>query len=128
MCLGYGYIVTQCPSKEAFVMRDEEVVEIAEVDEEGSDGNEVEEVPAMGVDGEALPINRFVRRILNVPPVVDQARCKNIIHIKFLVNDVVCMAMIDLSSCGNVLATTHVNKLKLPTIRNYWMTNKDLLK
>ncbi|XP_039063789.1 uncharacterized protein LOC120208638 [Hibiscus syriacus] len=73
-----------------------------------NDDEDDEQVHTYAV-GEAL----VVKRSLNAQPIRDEQQCKNIIHTRCLVNDKVCVVIIDSGSCTNVASTVMVDKLGL---------------
>ncbi|KAL4363669.1 hypothetical protein GQ457_04G020080 [Hibiscus cannabinus] len=56
-----------------------------------------------------------VKRSLNIQPSQDDQQCENIFHMRFHVNDKVCIVIIDAGSCTNVASTLMVEKLGLTT-------------
>ena len=95
-----------------------------------SDEYDEEEVPAKQVVGAVVPLNGVVRISLSVTPMINQERRENIFHIKFLVNEAICVAIIDYGSCTNVVAVTLIEKLQLPNTTHplpyqlHWLKDK----
>lgn len=81
-----------------------------------SKDEEVDELLVPQVEEIVVPINGIVRSSLSLTLMIDQEQWKNIFYINFLVNGALCVAIVDSSSCTNVVAMTLVDKLKLPTI------------
>ncbi|XP_040955923.1 uncharacterized protein [Gossypium hirsutum] len=128
-CLGRGHIASQCPNRRTMILlksgeieseTEEEEPELRTVDVDEDDDN----VQTFAT-GEAL----VIKRSLNTQPTKEEQQRENIFHTRCLVNDKVCVVIIDGGSCTNVASSVMVEKLGLKTTKHpnlyklLWLNN-----
>ncbi|XP_039055027.1 uncharacterized protein LOC120197653 [Hibiscus syriacus] len=117
-CLGRGHIASQCPNRRTMMTRmNGEIESESDNDEQDTplmDDNEDDDQVQTYATGEAL----VVKRSLNAQPIRDEQQRENIFHTRCLVNDKVCVVIIDSGSCTNVASTVMVDKLGLKTTKH----------
>ncbi|KAJ9541184.1 hypothetical protein OSB04_027690 [Centaurea solstitialis] len=122
-CLGKGHIASQCPNSKTMIMLDDgSHVSQSEDEDEGKniphftsdDENELKAVES-GDEREALVTMRALN--IQVKEEDDQQR-HNIFHTRCLIQDKVCMLIIDSGSCTNCASSYLVEKLDLPTVKH----------
>ncbi|KAJ9557269.1 hypothetical protein OSB04_011883 [Centaurea solstitialis] len=122
-CLGKGHIASQCPNSKTMIMLDDgSYVSQSEDEDEGKnippftsdDENELKAVES-GDEREALVTMRALN--IQVKEEDDQQR-HNIFHTRCLIQDKVCMLIIDSGSCTNCASSYLIEKLDLPTVKH----------
>ncbi|XP_059294604.1 uncharacterized protein LOC132047602 [Lycium ferocissimum] len=143
-CQGFGHIASECANRRAFILREagsDDEGEHEVEDDEGNYGNDErgsdEEQDDMEGDGDVTVPNCLARRVMTcmakpqegeitIPNYVvrrtmiskamdDPNQRENLFHSKCVINQNVCVMIIDSGSCANVASTTLVDFLKLPT-------------
>ena len=81
--------------------------------------------PPVGDEEDDDNVNTFVtretlvvKRSLNTQPIQNKQQRENIFHTRCLVNDKVCVVIIDSGSCTNVASSIMVDKLGLKTTKH----------
>ncbi|XP_039059944.1 uncharacterized protein LOC120203854 [Hibiscus syriacus] len=117
-CLGRGHIASQCPNRRTMMTRmNGEIESESDNDEQDTplmDDDEDDDQIQTYATGEAL----VVKRSLNAQPIRDEQQRENIFHTRCLVNDKVCVVIIDSGSCTNIASTVMVDKLGLKTTKH----------
>ena len=122
-CLGKGHIASQCPNSKTMIMLDDGFcVSQSEDEDDGKntppftsdDENELRDVES-GDEREALVTMRALN--IQVKEEDDQQR-HNIFHTRCLIQDKVCMLIIDSGSCTKSASSYLGEKLSLPTIKH----------
>ncbi|XP_059289384.1 uncharacterized protein LOC132042895, partial [Lycium ferocissimum] len=143
-CHGFGHRASECPNRRAFILRDtcsEDTKECEEGDDEGDHENEQlgsDEGDMEGDDKDIVPLylsrrimpcmakpqegkvtipNYVVRWTMISKAMDDPSQRENLFHSKCIINQNVCIMIIDSGSYANVASTTLVDFLKLSTTR-----------
>jgi len=115
-CLGFGHIVSNCPSKrnmmvkEGVVMSDHSSQRSRSPNHSRSPSEEESENPC---EGDLLVVRHMLGQVLK--PFYESQR-ENIFHTRCLINNKLFSLIVDEGSCANVANTKVVDKLKLSTI------------
>ncbi|CAJ2644921.1 unnamed protein product [Trifolium pratense] len=116
-CQGKGHIASECPTKRTMFMEENEEVlgdeegdnvKESEEEEEEEEEEEQEEIPS----GETLMVRRMLGNLIKEE---DTTQRENIFHTRCLVQEKVCLLIIDGGSCTNVASTRLVSKVNLKT-------------
>ncbi|KAL4304553.1 hypothetical protein GQ457_10G010590 [Hibiscus cannabinus] len=117
-CLGKGYVASQCPNWRNMLLLDSGEIESEfEEDDQEFPKETVQEEDDMLQSfeiGEAL----VIKRSLTTQPTQDNQQRENIFHTRCLVNDKVCVVIIDGGSCTNVASSIMIEKLGLSTTKH----------
>ena len=115
-CQGRGHIASQCPNKRVMVMWDNgEIETYNESDYDSMPSLEDADDEEYLVQGELM----VARRALSVQAKEDdEMQWDNIFHTRCHVQNKVCSVIIDGGSCTNVISTTMVEKLGMPTSKH----------
>ncbi|KAL4379037.1 hypothetical protein GQ457_02G026240 [Hibiscus cannabinus] len=110
-CLGRGHVASQCPNRRTMLLRDNGEIESDHEDDiqdpiQVEDDEDDDELQTFST-GDAL----IVKRSLTTQPVQNEQQRENIFHTRCLVNDKVCVVIIDSGSCTNVASSVIVEKL-----------------
>ncbi|XP_059277846.1 uncharacterized protein LOC132032044 [Lycium ferocissimum] len=140
-CHGFGHRASECANRRAFLLKESCSDDEGEHEEKNSDGNNENEsdeerddpegdgdviVPnclarrvlicmAKPQEGEITIPNYVVRRMMISKAMDDPSQQENLFHSKCVINQNMCVMIIDSGSCVNVVSTTLVDFLKLPT-------------
>ncbi|KAK9010369.1 hypothetical protein V6N11_036880 [Hibiscus sabdariffa] len=125
-CLGRGHVASQCPNRRVVLLRENgEIDSDSEKEEQEPPNEDVGDDVQLAETGEVL----VIKRSLNAKPMQDDQQRETIFHTRCLVNDKVCIVIIDGGSCTNVASTVMVDKLGLKTTKHpnpyklQWMNN-----
>ncbi|KAL4334521.1 hypothetical protein GQ457_07G006360 [Hibiscus cannabinus] len=117
-CLGRGHIASQCPNRRTMMLLDAGEIE-SESDEDEK------EPPTVDVEEDDEDLQTFatgetlvVKRSLQTQPIQSEQQRENIFHTRCLVNNKVCVVIIDGGSCTNVASSVMVEKLGLKTTKH----------
>ncbi|XP_027357450.1 uncharacterized protein LOC113866850 [Abrus precatorius] len=110
-CQGLGHYAYECPNKKTMILRDGEYISESEI-EEGEENEDVEEEVEKTPEGDLLMIRRLLGSQLKP---LEESQRENIFHTRCLINDKLCMVIIDGGSCTNVASARLVSKLNLVT-------------
>ncbi|XP_020694824.1 uncharacterized protein LOC110108492 [Dendrobium catenatum] len=110
-CQGFGHIASGCPNRRIVTIIEEADTEQDMIDHE-SENNMVTETTVIPADEGSLLV---LRRLLNSHK-EDSCQRHSIFQTRCTVGGKVCQMIIDSGSCENVVSTTMVNKLELPTV------------
>ena len=118
-CLGRGHIASQCPNRKTMLMLENGEIESESDNEEHEplheeDKDDADDALDTYMTGEAL----VIKRSLNATPTQDDQQRENIFHTRCLINDKVCVVIIDGGSCTNVASSFMVDKLGLKTTKH----------
>ncbi|KAK8508406.1 hypothetical protein V6N12_055242 [Hibiscus sabdariffa] len=117
-CLGRGHIASQCPNRRTMLLLDSgEIESESEEDEPKLPKETVEEKDdtlQFFETGDVL----VIKRSLTTQPTQDNQQRENIFHTRCLVNNKVCVVIIDGGSCTNVASSIMVEKLGLKTTKH----------
>ncbi|XP_062075289.1 uncharacterized protein LOC133779331 [Humulus lupulus] len=115
-CLGRGHIASKCPNKRVMILK-----ENGDVETDGESDNE-SMPPLEDASDVEYPVERellVARRALKVQVKEDEGlQRENIFHTRCHVNEKVCSMIIDGGICTNVVSTSLVQKLNLPTLKH----------
>ncbi|KAL4278183.1 hypothetical protein GQ457_03G017470 [Hibiscus cannabinus] len=117
-CLGRGHIASQCPNRRTMMLLDTGEIE-SESDEDEKEPSTVgdeedDEDLQTFATGETL----VLKRSLHTQPIQSEQQRENIFHTRCLVNNKVCVVIIDAGSCTNVASSVMVEKLGLKTTKH----------
>ncbi|KAL4376552.1 hypothetical protein GQ457_02G026320 [Hibiscus cannabinus] len=117
-CLGRGHVASQCPNRRTMLLRDNGEIESDHEDDvqdpiQVEDDEDDDELQTFST-GDAL----IVKRSLTTQPVQNEQQRENIFHTRCLVNDKVCVVIIDSGSCTNVASSVMVEKLGMRTTKH----------
>jgi hypothetical protein len=107
-CQGKGHIASECPTKRAMFMGENDGEQEEDEGEEDEEYDEEEEIPS----GELLMVRRMLGNLVKEG---DTNQRENLFHTRCLVQGKVCSLIIDGGSCTNVASTRLVSKLDLET-------------
>ncbi|KAL4360763.1 hypothetical protein GQ457_04G020130 [Hibiscus cannabinus] len=117
-CLGRGHIASQCPNRRTMLLLDSGEIESESEEDEP-------ELPKETVQEEDDTLQSFeagdvlvIKRSLTTQPTQDNQQRENIFHTRCLVNNKVCVVIIDGGSCTNVASSIMVEKLGLKTTKH----------
>ncbi|KAL4348401.1 hypothetical protein GQ457_17G008590 [Hibiscus cannabinus] len=117
-CLGRGRIANQCPNRRTMLLLDSGEIESESEEDEP-------ELPRETVQEEGDTLQSFetgdvlvIKRSLTIQPTQDNQQRENIFHTRCLVNNKVCVVIIDGGSCTNVASSIMVEKLGLKTTKH----------
>ncbi|KAL4340489.1 hypothetical protein GQ457_08G031310 [Hibiscus cannabinus] len=117
-CLGRGHIVSQCPNRRTMLLLDS-----GEIESESEEDEPI--LPRETVQEEDDTLQSFetgdvlvIKRSLTTQPTQDNQQRENIFHTRCLVNNKVCVVIIDGGSCTNVASSIMVEKLSLKTTKH----------
>ncbi|KAL4348034.1 hypothetical protein GQ457_17G008540 [Hibiscus cannabinus] len=117
-CLGRGHIASQCPNRRTMLLLDSGEIESESEEDEP-------ELPRETVQEEGDTLQSFetgdvlvIKRSLTIQPTQDNQQRENIFHTRCLVNNKVCVVIIDGGSCTNVASSIMVEKLGLKTTKH----------
>ena len=117
-CLGKGHIASQCPNKIAMVMRQDGGITSEESSGSSSEKEDQGETQSTfseeAEEGDLL----MVRRLLKLNHDLDDTQRENIFHTRCLVNEKICVVIIDSGSCTNVASSIMVEKLGMRTTKH----------
>ncbi|KAL4360931.1 hypothetical protein GQ457_04G020530 [Hibiscus cannabinus] len=112
-CLKRGHIASQCPNRRTMLLLDSGEIESKSEEDEPELPNETDQEEDDTLQsfeiGEAL----VIKRSLTTQPTQDNQQRENIFHTRCLINDKVCVVIIDGGSCTNVASYIMVEKLGL---------------
>ncbi|XP_016733322.1 uncharacterized protein [Gossypium hirsutum] len=128
-CLGRGHIASQCPNQRTMILLESGEIE-SEIEEEEPelrtvDVDEDDDNVQTFATGEAL----VIKRSLNTQLTQEEQQREDIFHRRCLVNDKVCVVIIDGGSCTKVASSVMVEKLGLKTTKHsnpyklQWLNN-----
>ncbi|KAK8519649.1 hypothetical protein V6N12_030017 [Hibiscus sabdariffa] len=117
-CLGRGHIASQCPNRRTMMLLDTGEIE-SESDEDEKEPSTVgEEEDDEDLQTFATGETLVVKRSLQTQPIQSEQQRENIFHMRCLVNNKVCVVIIDGGSCTNVASSVMVEKLGLKTTKH----------
>ncbi|KAL4351922.1 hypothetical protein GQ457_06G012430 [Hibiscus cannabinus] len=112
-CLGRGHVASKCPNRRTVLL-----LESGEIESESEEDDQ--EFPKETVQEEDDTLQSFeigealvIKRSLTAHPTQDNQQRENIFHTRCLVNDKICVVIIDGGSCTNVASSIMVVKLGL---------------
>ncbi|KAL4310201.1 hypothetical protein GQ457_01G019830 [Hibiscus cannabinus] len=112
-CLGRGHIASQCPNRRTMLL-----LETGEIESESEE--EEPNPPKEDVDGDDDSVQSYatgealvIKRSLNAKPTQDDQQREIIFHTRCLVNEKVCVVIVDGGSCTNVASSIMVEKLEI---------------
>ncbi|KAL4385591.1 hypothetical protein GQ457_15G018070 [Hibiscus cannabinus] len=117
-CLGRGHVASQCPNRRTMLM-----LESGEIESESKEDEQ--EFPKETVREEDDTLQSFeteealvIKRNFATQPTQDNQQRENIFHTRCLVNDKVCVVIIDGGSCTNIVSSIMVEKFGLATTKH----------
>ncbi|KAK8553269.1 hypothetical protein V6N13_105187 [Hibiscus sabdariffa] len=117
-CLGRGHIASQCPNRRTMLLLDSgEIESESEKDEPELHRETVQEEDDTLQSFETGDV-LVIKRSLTTQPTQDNQQRENIFHTRCLVNNKVCVVIIDGGSCTNVASSIMVEKLGLKTTKH----------
>ena len=117
-CLGFGHIVANCPTKRTMLVKGGIVVSDHSDQSSRSNSSSPSKSPSeneceIPCEGDLLVISRMLGTI---PKSLNDTQRENIFHTCCLINNKLCLMIINGGSCANVASTRAVEKLGLPII------------
>ncbi|KAL4296689.1 hypothetical protein GQ457_12G014090 [Hibiscus cannabinus] len=117
-CLGRGHIASQCPNRRTMLL-----LETGEIESESEE--EEPNPPKEDVDGDDDSVQSYatgealvIKRSLNAKLTQDDQQQEIIFHMRCLVNEKVCVVIVDGGSCTNFASSIMVEKLGLKTTKH----------
>ncbi|KAK9045771.1 hypothetical protein V6N11_051679 [Hibiscus sabdariffa] len=117
-CLGRGHIVSQCPNRRTMLLLETGEIESKSEEEEPNPPKEVVDGDDDSVQSYATGEALVIKRSLNAKPTQDDQQREIIFHTRCLVNEKVCVVIVDGGSCTNVASSIMVEKLGLKTTKH----------